>query len=122
MSKYIIDCTGDVCVGDEVLFVRDVLERKPTNSYGKLSWVKTGEKTIEGKVLKESYGSEKQQHTFTISLLSGEKVLIKGRNLYRNGVKRKVWSDEEGRKSVLAEKHSRGKNARELKTNRKNNY
>lgn len=38
---------------------------------------------IEGNVINSSYGSDKGQHTFTIDW-NGEKVLVKGRNLYPN--------------------------------------
>ena len=38
---------------------------------------------VEGLVVNSSYGSERNQHTFTIDW-NGEKVLVKGRNLYPN--------------------------------------
>jgi hypothetical protein len=38
---------------------------------------------VEGQVVNESYGKERGQHTFTIDL-GGEKLLVKGRNLYPN--------------------------------------
>jgi hypothetical protein len=43
-------------------------------------------KTISGVVINSSYGAEKNQHTFTIDD-NGEKVLVKGRNLYPNILK-----------------------------------
>ncbi|KDO39177.1 hypothetical protein CISIN_1g0392731mg, partial [Citrus sinensis] len=51
-----------------------------------------GKRIVAGRIVKESYGAAKQQHTFTIEVLwsKGEKplpplrpLLIKGRNLYR---------------------------------------
>ena len=39
---------------------------------------------IQGTILKHSYGSQKKQHTFTILKENGEKILVKGRNLYPN--------------------------------------
>jgi hypothetical protein len=38
---------------------------------------------IAGHVINSSYGSDKGQHTFTIDE-NGEKILVKGRNLYPN--------------------------------------
>jgi len=39
---------------------------------------------IKGEVIKDSYGAEKGQHTFTILQHDGCAVLVKGRNLYPN--------------------------------------
>mgnify|MGYP005614582807 FL=1 len=41
-------------------------------------------KVIEGNVVKESYGERTGQHTFTIEECNGNKVIVKGRNLYPN--------------------------------------
>ncbi|XP_056696823.1 zinc finger CCCH domain-containing protein 62 isoform X2 [Spinacia oleracea] len=84
-SSFVINCTGDVCKGDIVLFKQKVYgsARK-----GKLR----GKRTVAGRVVKESYGAEKQQHTFTVEVLWSQgmrklsplfPLLIKGRNLYR---------------------------------------
>jgi hypothetical protein len=43
---------------------------------------------VEGYVINSSYGSDKGQHTFTIDW-DGEKVLVKGRNLYPNIIEHK---------------------------------
>jgi hypothetical protein len=67
---------------------------------------------ITGKIVKDSYGAEKQQHTFTLNLDTGLKMLIKGRNLYANGVYRKPWPDESARGAIQYEKHTRGDRAR----------
>ena len=109
MSEYTIDCTGDCVVGDSVEFERAVFVgswKKPRFSHNE---------TIRGKVVSENYGSQKQQHTFTVLLDDGKKMLIKGRNLYANGTKRKPWVDESLRKTALYEKHERGKIAREYR-------
>ncbi|CAL5350305.1 unnamed protein product [Camellia sinensis] len=50
-SSFAINCTGDVCKGDVVLFTQKVYK-------------KFGKRTIAGRVVKESYGAAKQQHTF----------------------------------------------------------
>ena len=104
-DEYNYNCSGDCCTGDEIAFFR----------------AGTSSIRIFGKIITESYGKLKQQHTFTILLDSNEKILIKGRNLYLN-VWRKKWDNEEQRKIVLKEKHSRGSIAREEKSIRVASY
>ena len=41
-------------------------------------------KIIKGNVIKESYGEKTGQHTFTIEECDGNKIIVKGRNLYPN--------------------------------------
>lgn len=109
---YTIDCTGDCCCGDEVHFERAVFTgsfRSPKFSHNEV---------IEGLIVSESYGKEKQQHTFTIQLADESKIRIKGRNLYRNGTLRKPWADEIKREAVLLDKHQRGFNARKERSER----
>lgn len=72
-EDYSIDCTGDCCNGDEIAFF----------NAGK------SDERLYGIIVNDSYGAAKQQHTFTIELLDGEKMMIKGRNLYKMGVLRK---------------------------------
>ncbi|XP_022739336.1 uncharacterized protein LOC111291702 isoform X2 [Durio zibethinus] len=83
-----------------------------------------GSRTVAGRVVKESYGKAKQQHTFTVEVLwsKGTKkfpplfpLLVKGRNLYKLKTYRQRWSSEAERRNVLAEKHRRGKAARLVK-------
>ncbi|KAL5706028.1 hypothetical protein ACHQM5_024243 [Ranunculus cassubicifolius] len=120
-SSFSINCTGDVCKGDVVLFVQKVYGRfdKMTRG-GNLQ----GKRTIAGRVVKESYGTAKQQHTFTVEVLWSKGVkklpplspsLVKGRNLYRLKTFRQRWDNESERSKVLAEKHDRGAKARELR-------
>ncbi|KAL0415019.1 UNVERIFIED_CONTAM: Zinc finger CCCH domain-containing protein 62 [Sesamum latifolium] len=80
-----------------------------------------GTRVVAGRIVKESYGAAKQQHTFTIEVLwsKGEKplpplhpLLIKGRNLYRLKTMRQKWEDEGRRQKILSEKHARGGVAR----------
>ncbi|XVF59469.1 hypothetical protein PTKIN_Ptkin07bG0278500 [Pterospermum kingtungense] len=120
-SSFFINCTGDVCKGDVVLFTQKV--------YGKFDKVTRrgrhlGRRTVAGRVVKESYGKAKQQHTFTVEVLwsKGRKklpplspLLVKGRNLYKLKTYRQRWSDEAERRDVLAEKHRRGRAARLVK-------
>lgn len=112
---YCIKCTGDAVVGDEVRFERAVF----TGSYRKPQF--DGFVKITGKIIKDSYGKDKQQHTFTLELVDGSKQMIKGRNLYSNETYRKIWADESLRQKVADEKHARGDMARAERYNRKNN-
>lgn len=112
-EEYSIDCTGDACVGDEVRFDRATFYgsyRSPT--FG-------GFERITGKIVSDSYGKLKQQHTFTITTENGDTIRIKGRNLYANGLYRKPWADEEKREEVLDEKHERGDIARKARRARR---
>ncbi|XP_028764138.1 zinc finger CCCH domain-containing protein 62-like isoform X3 [Neltuma alba] len=62
-SSFIIDCTGDVCKGDVVLFRQMVYEKfDKVSKRGR----HVGKRTVAGRVVKESYGATKQQHTFTV--------------------------------------------------------
>ena len=117
--SYKFNCTGDVCTGDKILFVDRIWERKAINKFGKLANVIVGYELVEAEVIKDSYGAEKQQHTFTLKVGS-KKRLIKGRNLYAVGVWRKAWSNEEDRTKSLDDKHSRGDSARMARQDRIN--
>ncbi|KAG2538284.1 hypothetical protein PVAP13_9NG411000 [Panicum virgatum] len=88
-----------------------------------------GQRTNAGRIIKESYGTAKQQHTFTIEILwsKGYKpwpplhpLLIKGRNLYKDKTMRQPWPDEEERNKVIQEKHERGDLARKSRAARIN--
>ncbi len=72
-----------------------------------------------GKIIKDSYGKDKQQHTFTLELDDGKMMRIKGRNLYSQGTFRKKWQDESLRHKILDEKHQRGNLARSSRFKRK---
>ncbi|KAG1330732.1 hypothetical protein COCNU_02G007000 [Cocos nucifera] len=84
-SSFVFNCTGDVCKGDVILFKQRVYEKFDKVTRGASI---IGRRTIAGRVVKESYGAAKQQHTFT------------------------RWSNEAERSEVLAEKHRRGATAR----------
>ncbi|XVE82756.1 hypothetical protein DITRI_Ditri16bG0031300 [Diplodiscus trichospermus] len=121
ISSFFINCTGDVCNGDVILFTQKVYEKfDKVTRCGRL----LGRRTIAGRVVKESYGKAKQQHTFTVEVLwsKGRKkllplfpLLVKGRNLYKLKTYRQLWDDEAERRNVLAEKHRRGRAARLVK-------
>ena len=114
-----IPCKGDVCVGDQLVFVDRIWERQRINSYGKMANVITDYQLVEAEVIRDSYGAAKQQHTFTLKLADKTERLIKGRNLYAIGCWRRVWDDETQRNGALDEKHVRGKRARVERTHRK---
>lgn len=105
-EEFHIACTGDAVLGDEVRFERATFSgsfRKPRFD---------GFEQVTGKIVADSYGDAKQQHTFTLVLANGERTMIKGRNLYANGVYRKAWADEGARREAQQEKHGRGDAAR----------
>lgn len=74
----------NLCTGDKVKFQ---LPKFKGGSFfrGKSSGAKfIGYQEYIGIIEKDSYGSKTGQHTFTILLESGDKKLVKGRNLYPN--------------------------------------
>jgi hypothetical protein len=115
-KTYCICCTGAAVVGDKVRFDRAIFSgscRKPTFA---------GYERVTGKIVRDSYGADKQQHTFTLrvgGIHTGYELRIKGRNLYRNGVWRKPWPDEAQRQAAAKEKHNRGARARAKRFERK---
>jgi hypothetical protein len=112
-SEYSIDTTGDVVQGDEVAFERATF----SGSWKRPSFA--GFELVKGKVVGDSYGKDKQQHTFTLELPDGSTTRIKGRNLYANKVFRKPWSNEDDREAARDEKHARGSVARKARDDRK---
>lgn len=112
-AEHTICCTGDAVVGDEIAFERATF----SGSFRRPKFA--GFERVAGRIVSDSYGADKQQHTFTIELAGGGKLLIKGRNLYREGCWRKPWADESLRHAAAAEKHGRGDRARSLRAERK---
>ncbi|KAF9616113.1 hypothetical protein IFM89_028579 [Coptis chinensis] len=124
--SFVLNCKGDACTGDVVMFEQNVYEMYNIASRS-ASGPPCGTRIVAGRIVKESYGAAKQQHTFTIEVLwsKGEKpippfhpLLIKGRNLYRLKTMRQKWTDELERSKVLLEKHSRGSFARSSRETR----
>ncbi|VVA20708.1 PREDICTED: zinc finger CCCH [Prunus dulcis] len=122
-SSFVLNCKGDACTSDVVMFEQNVYEIFDIASRSGRG-PPCGTRIVAGRIVKESYGAAKQQHTFTIEVLwsKGEKplpplhpLLIKGRNLYRLKTLRQRWEDEGERQKVLMEKHSRGSLARTAK-------
>ncbi|XP_021902940.1 zinc finger CCCH domain-containing protein 62-like isoform X2 [Carica papaya] len=120
VSSFVLNCKGDACTGDVVMFEQNVYEMFNIASRA-ATGPPCGTRTVAGRIVKESYGAAKQQHTFTIEVLwsKGEKplaplhpLLIKGRNLYRLKTLRQRWEDEGERQKILMEKHLRGSLAR----------
>ncbi|KAJ6774431.1 SAP DOMAIN-CONTAINING PROTEIN [Salix purpurea] len=124
-SSFFINCRGDVCKGDVVMFVQKVYSKfNNVTRHGKI----LGSRTVAGRVVNESYGSAKQQHTFTVEVLWSKGVkklpplsplLVKGRNLYKLRTFRQRWNNEAERQKILAEKHKRGTAARLARTMKK---
>lgn len=124
---------GDVCAGDVIRF-RETVWSDEYNLYKR--WRQStpkpaGKRTITALVLRDSYGRDKQQHTFTLIVMKcvgdsplrkGEQILRKGRNVYRWGVERRRWKDETARQAQLAEKHARGSTARAERAQRRMAY
>ena len=119
-----IPATGDVGAGDVIRFSEACFGG---------SWEKpryAGDREIVAIVSKDSYGSTKQQHTFTLQIVDwvgdenpgdpGEAIRRKGRNVYRNGCERLAWQDETARDLARSEKHERGSEARGARFSRKN--
>ena len=113
---------GDVVTGDTIRFTESVWGgsyRKPRH---------LGSRTVEAEVLNDSYGVDKQQHTFTLRVISstgldaleaGKTIRRKGRNIYRGEPERLQWSDESERQLAAAEKHKRGDTARAARDERR---
>lgn len=119
--SFSINCTGDVCAGDTILFTEAVFG----GSYQKPKFL--GQRRIAARVLKDSYGAATQQHTFSLSVIASEgydplpaaaTITRKGRNIYRNGTVRLPWPDEIARRAALDEKHNRGDAARARRAER----
>lgn len=116
------DCTGDVCRGDVILFTEAVFggsHRRPKY---------LGERRIVARVIGDSYGAVRQQHTFTLEVLASEgteplaagtRTRRKGRNIYRDDCRRMPWADERARHAALDEKHARGDAARAERAERR---
>ncbi|KAI9164944.1 hypothetical protein LWI28_004776 [Acer negundo] len=123
-SSFVVNCTGDVCRDDVVLFTQKVYEKfDKVTRHGRV----LGRRTVAGRVVHESYGAAKQQHTFTIEVIWSKgfnklpplfPLLVKGRNLYRLRTFRQHWNNEAERVKVLAEKHKRGAAARTVRAMR----
>ncbi|XP_061980758.1 zinc finger CCCH domain-containing protein 62-like [Populus nigra] len=120
ISSFVLDCKGDACRGDIVMFDQNVYDKYNIASRSAMG-PPIGTRMVAGKIVQESYGAAKQQHTFTIEVLwsKGENplpplhpLLIKGRNLYRMKTLRQRWEDEGERRKILLEKHLRGSLAR----------
>ena len=121
-TDYAISCTGDAVTGDRVRFTEAVFggsHRRPKF---------LGTRTIEAEIATDSYGQDKQQHTFSLTVLAAEgldapkagaKIRRKGRNVYRNGTYRAAWDNEQDRRTALDEKHGRGDAARAQRAERK---
>jgi hypothetical protein len=112
---------GDVVVGDIIKFKEGVFG----GNYRNPKYV--GDRSNIAIIIKDSYGEVSGQHTFSIEILKstgveklakGFKTRRKGRVIYRNGVERLLWNNEQSRELVKDEKHNRGQQVRNLKKER----
>lgn len=116
-SSFFINCTGDVCRGDVVLFKHRVYNKGGGANI-------TGKRIVAGRVVNDSYRGAEQRHIFSIDVLWSEGIeplpslfplLVSGHNLYRFKSFRQPWSNEAERSMILAEKHNRGAAARHVR-------
>ena len=123
-----LNCTGDAVVGDTVWWEEAVWPAyKPRGRFRREAPQLIGLRVLVAKIVRESYGAQKQQHTFSLEVLwavgtqrpeTGSVIKRKGRNLYREGLKRLPWNDEsecpsDKRIAAQEEKHGRGDAARD---------
>ncbi|KAI8552936.1 hypothetical protein RHMOL_Rhmol06G0306800 [Rhododendron molle] len=64
ISSFVWNCKGDACTGDVVMFEQNVYEIFNIASRS-ASGPPCGTRIVAGRIVKESYGAAKQQHTFT---------------------------------------------------------
>lgn len=108
--------TGDAVLGDEVIYLTLHFSG---GSFGRFRRAPkfTGYGVRAGRIIKDSYGRQRGQHTFTLEDGRGEKWCVKGRNLYREVCLARPRAEEE-RAAALEEKHARGDAARKaVRTN-----
>lgn len=87
-----------------------------TGTYPKTQY--SHERTITGRITKDSYGAKTGQHTFTIHIIEcddesyscGENIRRKGRNVYREC---EVIAYPENHQELADEKHERSKSKKE---------
>ena len=108
IREYTIDCTGDVCQGDVILFSETVFggsHRSP---------VALGTRRIAATVIRDSYGAGKQQHTFTLVVAGSDgcHALRRGATIRRKG--RNAWQQRAARRSTG--RHPRGSTGRQTHT------
>ena len=107
LNGFTANISGDACIGDEVVFAAVIWG----GSFKKPRF--NGVEIKTGTITKDSYGTEKQQHSFTIKTKASS-FRVMGRNLYKFGTWAKPRKVEE-REEVLNEKHKRGTLARSHK-------
>ena len=114
--------TRDIVVGDTIRYEESVF----SGPWRSAKYV--GKRTIKAQVIADSYGSAKQQHTFTLKILecsgvntinTGDSTRRKGRNIYKYDPVRLLWEDEDARQKVADDKHKRGDAAKAERERRK---
>ena len=111
-KEFIIDCQGDVVVGDHIMFKEEV-----GNGY----------RLIAAHVIKDVYTKKNQVHNFILrvifskgedKVLHGIEIKRTGHQIYKYWTRRVRWETESDRLYALDEKHRRGTIARMKKKRR----
>lgn len=129
-SQFTLNCSGDAVTGDTILFEEAVWPAyKPSGRFGRgKASQPLGTRRIVARIVADSYGAAKQQHTFTLQVIESDGyrpldpatvTARKGRNIYRNGTRRMPWENEANRTEVAVKKHTRGATARAAREERR---
>lgn len=109
--------TMSIVAGDEIIFKEAVFG----GSFKNPKFM--GERIIRANILKESYGAERGQHTFSIEVLAAEgydalkvgtKTTRKGRNIYKSVVKIKEANDFLEKQKDKNTRANKAKNAKNM--------
>lgn len=119
---YQFNAVGDCCPGDRIAFVKRLSARGAVSRHGAFGNLVSGYQIVEGEIVREFSVNDTRQHTFTVLMECGERVLIKARNLYAVGVWRKAWSDESQRAEIMLERHNRTIANQQAATDRPDSY
>lgn len=118
LSTFSVDCQGDVCIGDVVLFKQRIFEEKFDNCLRKI-YPLLGDRTVAGRIVNDSYGVMKQQRTVTVEVLWSTGVMpfpplrnlrLKGQDFRALKILRQLWLDEAKRAKVFLERHTNDPN------------
>lgn len=119
---YQFNAVGDCRPGDLIAFVKRLSARGAVSRHGAFGNLVSGYQIVEGQIVKEFGANDSRQHTFTVLMECGERVLIKARNLYAVGVWRKAWSDESQRAEITSKRNNRTIASQQSVTDRPETY
>ncbi|RLN17740.1 zinc finger CCCH domain-containing protein 62-like [Panicum miliaceum] len=112
VSSFVLNCKGDACKGDVVMFEQNIYRsidvgKRELLVKSRAAYVVKGSMPIEI-LWSKGYKPWPPLHP----------LLIKGRNLYKDKTMRQPWPDEVERNRVIQEKHERGDLARKSRAAR----